>query len=210
MNLDGLFKEKKLDPTKICCHSGGASGSDTEFEIYLEKFGIPTRAYSWKTNYHQSHNKVEITKEDYDEGVTEIKKANKILKRWGVERYMNLLARNWAQVKYSDQVIAIGRILNPGEKGSKGYKNISSMPIVDGGTGYAVTMAILNKRIVNVFDQYRGKWYRWSYTTDNFIECDLPTIVCENFAGIGTREINELGKDAIKNICDKSFNFISL
>lgn len=33
------------------------------------------------------------------------------MNRWNVQKYMNLLSRNWTQVKYSNQVIDIGEIV---------------------------------------------------------------------------------------------------
>ena len=111
-----IFDNKKLDLSNIVCHSGGAVGSDTEWEIIGQEFGVKTKAYSYKTPKHESVNKVEISEEDYKEGVEEINKANKWLNRYGIHKYMNLLARNWSQVKYSDEVIAIGYIVKKGEK----------------------------------------------------------------------------------------------
>ena len=95
-----IFDTKKLDLTNITCHSGGAMGSDSEWENIGKEFGVITKAYSYKTTYHVSENKVEISETDYKEGIVEINKANKWLNRYGIHKYMNLLARNWAQVKY--------------------------------------------------------------------------------------------------------------
>jgi hypothetical protein len=117
---------------------------------------------------------------------------------------MNLLARNWAQVKYSDEVFAIGRIIEPGS-GSRGYYNKSKFQVVDGGTGYCIQMAINNELPVYVFDQYKEKWFRWSYTSLSFIEIDDPIISFENFTGVGTREINESGINAIKMLVKRTF-----
>lgn len=101
----------------ITCHSGGASGSDTYFSEIGKEFGVITKAYSYKTKYHTSDDKVEISDEDYEEGVLKVKEANsKILKRSGIDKYMNLLARNWSQVKYSNEIFAIGTIIHPGTK----------------------------------------------------------------------------------------------
>jgi hypothetical protein len=195
-----------LDLNNIICHSGGASGSDTYFEKYGEEYGVKTKAYSYKTKYHTSQNKVEISEDDYLEGVQQIQLANKVLSRFGINKYMNLLARNWAQVKYSNQTIAIGRILNPGEIGGRGYKNKSNVQIVDGGTGYAVQLSIQNSRPTFVFDQFKEKWYRWSPISLSFIQTDCPGITHQDFAGIGTREINSSGIDAIKQVYIKTFN----
>jgi hypothetical protein len=200
-----IFNNKEIDKSKIVCHSGGAIGSDTEWENIGKEFGVKTMAYSYKTSYHLSENKVEISENDYKEGVEEVNKANKWLNRYGIQKYMNLLARNWAQVKYSDQVIAIGYIVRRGEKNPKGYYNKGKFDMVDGGTGYACQMAINNKREVFVFDQIRDKWFRWSYSSLSYVECECPKINYQNFAGIGTREIKLNGIQAIKDVYNKTF-----
>ena len=153
--------DNKIDLTKLICHSGGAPGADTVWETDGDLFAVKTRAYSYKTPKHQSLNKVEISEEDYKEGIIEVNKANKWLNRYGIHKYMNLLARNWAQVKYSEQIFAIGAIIKPGDKNTKGYYNKGKYDIVDGGTGYAVMMGINNNREVFFFDQLRDKWFRW-------------------------------------------------
>lgn len=197
---------KNIDLTKITCHSGGASGSDTYFSQIGKLYGVITRAYSYKTAYHNSDDKVEISEEDYKEGVVEVNKANRILNRWGIDKYMNLLARNWAQVKYSDEVFAIGTIVNPGKRGSRGFYNKSKFQVVDGGTGYACSMCINNSKPLYVFDQSVDKWFRWSYVTNSFIEMkESPVINSENFAGIGTRQITPSGIKAIEELYLKTF-----
>lgn len=198
--------KSELDLTNIVCHSGGAKGSDFFFETIGEEFGVKTRAYSYKTPKHQSPNKVEISESDYREGVDEINKANKFLNRYGINKYMNLLARNWAQVKYSDQIIAIGTIVRSGEKNPKGYYNKGKYDVVDGGTGYAVMCAINHQKEVYVFDQVRNKWFRWSYSSLSYVECKCPKITYQNFAGIGTREINTIGIQSIREVFNKTFS----
>lgn len=202
-----IFEPVSLDLNNITCHSGGAEGSDFFFfESIGESYGVKTNAYSYKTKYHTSTNKVEISDEDYNEGILQIKKANKTLNRWSIEKYMNLLARNWAQVKYSKQVFAIGYIVNPGEKVGKYYCK-SKHQSVSGGTGWAVQMAIDNKKDVFVFDQIKSKWFRWSYSSISFIEMkEVPKIGVQDFAGVGTREILPNGIQAIKDIYTKTFN----
>ena len=201
-----LFK-KPLDLNNVVCHSGGAQGSDTYWENTGAEFGVKTKAYSYKTKYHKSPNKVEISDEDYKEGVKEVNKANKWLNRYGIHKYMNMLARNWAQVKYSDEVFAVGRIVRIGDKNDKGYYNRGKYDMVDGGTGYAVQMAINHQIPVWVFDQKEDKWFRWSYSSFGFVSYDeTPEITFQNFAGIGTRQITPNGIQAIRNVYEKTFN----
>lgn len=201
-----IFDEPKLDLKNITCHSGGAQGADSFFETFGAKVGVKTRAYSYKTKYHNSPNKVEISENDYQEGIIQINRANHWLNRYGIQKYMNLLARNWCQVKYSKQIIAIGIIISPGEKSSKGYRCNSKYQSVDGGTGYCCQMAIDNLKEVYVFDQIREKWFRWSYSSMSFVETTCPKIMVQDFAGVGTREINPAGINAIKDVYRKTFN----
>jgi hypothetical protein len=186
MSIDNIFGEISLDTNKIICHSGGADGSDTEWSNACKELGIKTNAYSYKTKYHNSEDKIEISEEDFQEGIREVHRANKYLKRHGISKYINLLARNWAQVKYSTQVFAIG--------------TINESQLVNGGTGWAVMMAILNEREVFVFEQDKNKWFIWSDAQNKFIEYDTPKISSYNFAGIGTREINSNGVKAIHDV----------
>jgi hypothetical protein len=202
-----IFGNTPIRLNRLVCHSGGAAGADTYWETIGDNYGVKTKAYSYKTKYHTTENKVEISDTDYEEGVKEITKANRVLSRYGIHKFMNLLARNWSQVKYSDEVFAIGIIVEPGKKGSKGFYNKSEFQVVDGGTGYAVQMAINNGKFVYVFDQDKDKWFRWSYTSLSFIEVTKPLkISYENFAGIGTREIKPNGIKAIEEIYKLTFN----
>lgn len=186
--------------------SGGAIGSDTTWSEVGKKWGVTTKAYSYKTYYHISDDKVEISDSDYDEGILEVHKANKILNRLGINKYMNLLARNWSQVKYSDEVFAIGQIVAPDKRGAKGFYNKSSLCVVDGGSGYACTMCINSGKPLWVFDQVVDSWFRWSYITNNFVVSNTPKISFQNFTGIGTREISQSGINAIIDVYNLTFN----
>jgi len=204
--MNDFFENKKLDLTKLTCHSGGAEGADTAFEKISEKYNIKVNAYSYKTARHKSKNKVEISEEDFKQGCAEIAKANKTFQRWGYEKYINLLARNWSQVKYSNQIFAIATILKPGEKNDKNYYNKGRYDIVDGGTGWAVQMGINHGKEVFVFDQNKNKWFRWSYAALKFMELRTPPkITYQNFAGIGTRNLNENGQKAIIELFERTF-----
>lgn len=201
-----IFDDIPIDLTNLVCHSGGAMGSDSKWEEIGVLYGVKILAYSYKTPYHTSPNKVEISDADYKEGILEVNKANKWLNRFGISKYMNLLARNWTQVKYSEQIFAIGTIIKKGEQNNKGYYNKGKYDVVDGGTGYCVQMAINNNKEVFVFDQIRDSWFRWSYNSMSFIMLkETPIIQTQNFAGVGTRNILPNGIEAIENIYKNTF-----
>lgn len=88
-------------------HSGGAVGADYEWARQGVPYGVIPRHY-WHRRRTPFGN-VEISEADFDEGVQQVLLANRTLHR-RTERYMDLLARNWCQVKYADAVFAIGRI----------------------------------------------------------------------------------------------------
>jgi len=196
----------KFQPNEITCHSGGAAGADTIWELFCLVYNIKVKAYSHKTKSHKGSNKVEISEDDYNEGIEKIKKANKLLGRKNIDKYMDLLARNWAQVKYSEEIFAIGNIVKEGDISKSGYPVKSKSPSVDGGTGYAVQMGILSGKTVYVFDQKKLNWYKWSYILDDFIKLkDVPKIQTKNFAGIGTRELSKEGEKAIEDVFLNTF-----
>jgi hypothetical protein len=202
-----IFDKNDIDLSNITCHSGGAVGADTYWEEIGKKFRVKTMAYSYKTKSHNSVNKVEISNDDFIEGIEQVNKANLNLKRYGIHKFINLLARNWAQVKYSEQIFAIGTFIKPGEKDSKGYTNKGTIDVVSGGTGYAVMMGIDNQKEVFLFDQVRDNWFRWSYTSNSFVQLkNCPKITKQNFAGIGTREIKQNGIDQIEMVYKLTFS----
>ena len=185
----------KNDKETFICHSGGATGADTYFEILGEEYGVLTKAYSYKTLSHKSLNKVEISEMDFIEGIEMIEIAKKALKRKTNPKFMPLLSRNWQQVKNAKEIFAISEIM---------YK--IDFEHVAGGTGWAVQMAIDNKKVVFVFDQNQNVWFKWSYTKSKFIALkNPPKITKTNFAGIGSRNIKENGIQAIKNLYKSSF-----
>lgn len=166
-------------------HSGGAVGSDSYWGEIGYKYGVKSNHY-----YHgvkTPHGNVEITQQQFEEGKQHVMKANQTLHR-RPEKYLSLLSRNYQQVRNSDAIFAIGTLKNG---------------IVDGGTGWAVQMAIDDNKPVFVYDQVRKQWYtnqngKWSILNET------PTLT-KNFAGIGTRQLNEFGKRAIRDVYVKTF-----
>jgi len=128
------------------CHSGGAPGADTIFELESLKHKYKVCAYSFKGHNTKSNNKIVLSDNELNEGFEHIKKTNKRLNRniLNAAPYTkNLIARDWFQVKYADTIFAVG--------------NIETPSTVQGGTGYACSCAVdeknqfisLNKMIIN-------------------------------------------------------------
>ena len=70
----------------------------------------------------------------------------------------------------------------------------------------ALTALLLSSIIgisVFVFCLLARKWFK--YSSRFWIECETPVLTI-NFAGIGTREIDEYGIRAIEDVYNKTFN----
>jgi len=177
-------------------YSGGAIGSDMLFELEGVKYGVKTTAYSFYGHNTISKNKWNLTSQQLEEGYQHIKISNNSLNRniTNISSYVKkLLCRNWFQVKNSDCIFAIGNI-------SDDFKFVKS------GTGWAVQMSIDNNKPVFLFEQNENSWFEYSYEEQKFVKINYIPKLTKNFAGIGTREINENGKKAIIELFKENFD----
>jgi hypothetical protein len=160
-----------------------------------DKYGVKTIAYSFYNHVQEGKNRKVLTVEELNEGFEHVKIASKGLKRNPNCRYpyvRNLLCRNWFQVKNAEAVFAIGKFMND--------------TMVSGGTGWAVQMAIDNKKPVFFFDQISNRWNTFNYEGQVFETIDYVPKLTENFAGVGTREINDNGIKAIEQILKENLS----
>ena len=198
-------ESRKTEDGIYCLHSGGAEGSDQIFGHCAASYGIKVNHYTAENKSSKKSNVtgkdislVKITQDEYNYGYAKYKvAANKL----GRDIYQKntpqggLLARDFIQAYNADQIFAIGTI----ERNN-----------VKGGTGYAVQMAIdMHKDEIYVYDQVQKSWYKIRYNENGTHSWDklnfIPKITSYNFAGIGTREINDDGKNAIANLFRNSF-----
>ena len=181
------------------CHSGGCPGSDMEWENQSIKYDIKTIAYSFQGHVQEGKYPKILSSEELVEGWQLVLLCEKPIKRPLYKiKYTpcvkNLLCRNWFQVKNSEAIYAIGSLV------------IGSNRLVDGGTGWAVQMAINNNKPIYLFEQNLGSWFMYHYPSNEFAQIYSIPFLTTNFAGIGTRKINEAGMKAIKEILEFNLN----
>lgn len=172
-------------------------GGDTIFSEVAEEFGIKT------TGYGPKHMDV-LTDEQRQEVEEAYQQAVKDLGRTAFPANTEsgrLVRRDYLQAKAADAIFAIGNIVYPGQRNSKGYVVKAKGPSIDGGTGYAVQMAINMGKPVNVFVPTEKQWYRYDYAKQDFVKQFVPKLT-PKFAGIGTRGVkgNEVVKEYIKQL----------
>lgn len=163
-------------------HSGGAIGSDFAWGFVGEMFGLKNIKHYYYGN-PTPYGNVHISASECIEGSDHVFKANQTLHRDSVSKYMDLLCRNWVQVKNASTIYAIGFVSINGH--------------VSGGTAWAVQMAIDEKKPVFVFNQYDSTWLLWDYSMKAFREYRKTPTLTRNFAGIGTRNLQTNGLQAI-------------
>jgi predicted NAD-dependent protein-ADP-ribosyltransferase YbiA (DUF1768 family) len=170
-------------------HSGGALGSDSAWGDIGEKYGVRSNHY-YKDKTPKGN--VPITEDQYKEGLQKVEAAVEPLGRkipYSKPYIVGLLSRNWQQVKNSDAVFAVAQDFD-----AKGN--------VLGGTGWAVQMAKAESKPIHVFSQKTGVWYSWNGSA--WVQEDTPKLT-KNFAGIGTRELDETGRKAIEAVYRNTF-----
>ena len=195
------------DPSNYILHSGGAVGADSVWDQIASEYGIPSEN---RIHYYNQETtpigNTQITQEDYEEGRYKVAQAAKAMYGYKYDTMKdNRLIYNWSQVKHSDAIYAIGHIANTSEKLFPNKPNdtrVALKPSVQGGTGYAVEMAIQAGKRVFVYDQVRKSWF--TYREEKWSKIQTP-LLSNNFAGIGTRQISQDGIEAIRKVFENTF-----
>lgn len=174
------------------CFSGGAEGADSVFNDVALSNQHSVIHYSFEGHRcNVSDNIYRLNQDELKIADSALKKANKTLKRKIPFRsyVRNLLRRNFYQIEMVSSVYAVSTIKN-GQ--------------ISGGTAWACQMFIdrnfsfMNKIPLFVFDQDKRQWFQYD-KHEGFVAIDKPPVPSGMYAGIGTRDLNDFGKEAIKN-----------
>ncbi len=204
----------------VTIHSGGADGADTEWAIAGDEVGISTKGYSFKghtTNEGMSEKsagfkgsrpdmeeRVVLTDEELLSNREELLAAGENI-HYAYNKFIpsgktvskqlsslnRLIYRNAYQVNNSDAVIAVGRFAK--------RNNDSFRRNVDGGTGWAVELGIVQDKPVYFYDLDSNKWINFDYSQNDWVAIEGLPPAFNNFAGIGTRGLTQQGKQAIRD-----------
>ena len=179
-------------------YSGGATGGDAIWASVGKEFGLGKQVdYKPDSLNKLSEEQKKEVEDAYQQAVKDLGR-----KPLAADSFAGgLVRRDYLQAKAADAVFAVGTIIESEQKDPKGYVNKTNRSLVAGGTGYAVQMAINLGKPVYVFDQLKNKWFVWE--NNKFNETTTPTLT-KKFAGIGTREINKEGKQAIRDVYENT------
>jgi len=189
--------ERPKDPRRFRVHSGGAKGAEAEFGACAEKWGMQEVNYTFEGHkfIERKRGVVVLSEEELRHGdfslVYVSKRLGRVLSE--IPQVRNILQTIWYQINAASQVFVIGAIQDDGH--------------VRGGTGWGAELARLWKKPIFVFDQERKAWFSWSGQKWELVTT-APVITRENFAGIGTQNLNEDGKRAVYELFARSFGSV--
>jgi hypothetical protein len=179
------------DTSQYSLYSGGLKGAETEFGKMAEQWGINEVNFSFKGQEMERVKDVRVlTEEELRQGDISMEIVSKRMRRTyaRAEKIRRVIQSIFHIVNNGHQIFAVGWI-QPDET-------------VKGGTGWAVELAKLFNRPVSVFDQDKKDWFTWQ--GGRWVS-DSPTISYNTFAGTGTRYLSDEGREAIRELFERSF-----
>lgn len=173
------------------------AGGDSIWAEAAKELGIKTVGYSPNTLGKLNEEQLKEVEKAYQQSVSDLGRKFLPLNTTAGQ----LVRRDYLQAKAGDAIFAIGQIVYPGQRNKQGYIVKSKIPSVDGGTGYAVQMAINMDKPVHVFDYTKNKWYVYDKNKKDFVEEQTPQLT-PRFTGIGSRDIANVDwiKNVVKNV----------
>jgi len=180
-----------VDISLYTLYSGGHAGSEETFGRCAERWGCQEVNFSYSGHkITRDKNVIKLSVDEMKAGDISMEIVSRHMRRnySEVEQIRRVTQQIYHIVTNADHIFAIGLIL--------------ANDTVKGGTGWGVELAKFFNRTVSVFDQERNDWFSWK---DKKWVADKPVIFNNTFAGTGTRNINDAGKEAIEDLFGRSF-----
>ncbi|XPV75984.1 MAG: hypothetical protein ACNI27_15315 [Desulfovibrio sp.] len=181
-----------LDPKECILYSGGAKGTETEFGILAEKYGLQEVNYSFDGHSIKRDRGVRVlTLEELALKDVSLTYVSKLMSRSYTRAplFRKVLQSICWQVSSGHEIFVVGTIQDDGT--------------VKGGTGWGAEFAKICNKPLYVFGQKRDGWYKWE--KEAWVEIDAPVISHRHFCATGTRFLEENGKKAIEDLFTRSF-----
>ncbi len=157
--------------SEFTLYSGGLRGSEAEFGIQAEKWGVGEVTFSYDGHQpSRDRGLVILGPEELKRGDISMEIVAAHERTYSnTETIQKVMQMIFHMVNNGFQVFAIGWI-EPNDT-------------VKGGTGWTVELAKLFNRPLHVFDQNRNAWFAWK--DSSWVE-GLPVIEHKTFGGTGT------------------------
>ncbi len=179
------------DISNITLYSGGHKGAEAEFGKLAEAWGINEVNFVFEGHIAERTRGLKVlTGEELKRGdiSMEIVSMRMSRKYSRADKIRKVIQSIFFMVNNGFHVVAVGWIQEDGT--------------VKGGTGWGVELAKLFNRPLSVYDQDKKAWYSWE--SNQWIE-KIPEITSDTFAGTGTRNLSDDGKEALRDLFERSF-----
>lgn len=176
------------------CFSGGANGADLLFSSLAKRSGHEVEQFTFSDQKYYGDYKDRIILSEFhlNRADSTVKRTNAILQRRFPTSSIyvnNLVRRNFYQVLNAERIYCTQTITDG---------------LVDGGTGWTVTMGILmGVKEIYIFEANEKVWKRWEgdLTGDRkWTIMDSMIKPYGKYAGIGARDITPRAVDAITEL----------
>jgi hypothetical protein len=185
--------DRPRDARKFRLLSGGAKGAEAEFGACAERWHMTEQNYSFEGHkfLERTRGVVKLSDEELKKGDFSLVYVSKRLGRVlsDIPLVRNVLQTIWHQINGASEVFVVGQLQDDGT--------------VRGGTGWGAELARLWNKPLYVFCQQKRAWFRWSGAAWEIHQ--QPVISSESFAGVGTQNLTDDGRAAIKELFQRSF-----
>lgn len=179
------------DISKITLFSGGHKGAEAEFGKLAEAWHMKEVNISFEGHIAERTRGVKVLSlEELQKGDVSMEIVSKLMKRTysKMDKIRKVIQSIFHMVNSGYHVIAVGWIQED--------------KTVKGGTGWGVELAKLFNRPLSVYDQKQNGWFSWE---GNQWVANTPVITSDTFAGTGTRNLSDEGKQALCDLFIRSF-----
>lgn len=174
-------------------YSGATRGAEAEFGHWAEHHGIAEVNFTFAGHSNQRTRGLrELTPEELMKGDVSLHYVSRLLNRnytMKGEVFRKVLQTLFHVVNHSREVFVIGEI--------------QADHTVKGGTGWGAEFAKICNKTLHTFDQGQSAWMRWD--GEGWVAGEAPLIREPEFAGIGTRFLQDSGRQAIEALFKSSF-----
>jgi len=179
------------DKSNITLYSGGHKGAEAEFGKLAEEWGIEEVNISFDGHDSERTRGVRVlSKEELQKGDVSMEIVSKRMHRTyaRTDKIRKVIQSLFHMVNNGHHVVAVGWIQEDGT--------------VKGGTGWGVELAKLFNRPLSVYDQDHKAWFSWE--NNQWVKTQ-PVIQADTFAGTGTRNLSDDGRQALRELFTRSF-----
>jgi len=179
------------DTSTITLYSGGHRGAEAEFGKLAEAWLMKEVNFTFEGHKAERTRGLRVlTQEELQKGDVSMEIVSMLMKRTysRADKIRKVIQSIFHMVNSGYHVIAVGWI--------------QADNTVKGGTGWGVELAKLFNRPLSVYDQDRKRWFSWEGS--QWVE-KTPVITSDTFAGTGTRNLSDEGRQALHDLFINSF-----